>query len=174
MWYHILYACYNNNSLWHYTPLCITSHTVYLWYHIQYIWYHTYCFHDNRASTPDISPTIVDTTATVSVSSHTSVSMHHCINDITTSMEVFALGTRMTSYTLYMTSHSHFMTSMISFYGITTAAFMTEDLLYMTSHPRFMTSHHLYLWHHILYICNITPTMVMNSYTLYLTSNTPC
>ena len=28
VWHHIQYACYHINCLWHYTPLCITSHTV--------------------------------------------------------------------------------------------------------------------------------------------------
>ena len=43
VWHHILYAFYNNNSLWHYTPPCITSHPVYLW-HIQYVRYHHTAF----------------------------------------------------------------------------------------------------------------------------------
>ena len=30
--------------LWHYTPLCITSHPVYLWHHIQYVRYHHTAF----------------------------------------------------------------------------------------------------------------------------------
>ena len=39
-WHPIQYACYHNNCLWHYTPLCITSNPVYLWHHIQYERYH--------------------------------------------------------------------------------------------------------------------------------------
>ena len=44
MWHPIQYACYQNNSLGHYTPLCITSQPVYLWHHIQYVRYHHTAF----------------------------------------------------------------------------------------------------------------------------------
>ena len=39
MWHHIQYACYQNNTLGHYTPLWITTHPLYLWHHIQYVRY---------------------------------------------------------------------------------------------------------------------------------------
>ena len=36
-----------------------------------------YCFHDNTKTIPDISPTMFDITATVSVSSHSLYRRHH-------------------------------------------------------------------------------------------------
>ena len=118
---------------------------------------------------------------------HHTNSKHICIDvalyhDITTSVYVITLGTRMTSHPIYITTHSHFITSMIMFYDITNTAFMTSDLLYMTSHPLFRISHHfmydikstlsdlmstvsvsshpptsqpLYGWNHIQYFCDI-------------------
>ena len=77
VWCHIQYALHDMNSLWHHTPICMTSHPVYLWHDIQYIWYHTYCFHDNTTTIPDISPTIFDITAMVSVSSQLLYRWHH-------------------------------------------------------------------------------------------------
>ena len=65
------------NPLWHHTPICMISHPLYLWHHIQYIWYHSYCFHDNTMTIPDISPTIFDIRATVSVLSHPLYQWHH-------------------------------------------------------------------------------------------------
>ena len=144
-------------------PIYLMSHIMLSWQHkdstlhlTHNIWHHSHCI------------------CVITQMTDTCEWMYHCIDDITTCMEVITLGTHMTSYILYLTSNSHFMTSMISFYDITTTAFMTSDLLYMTSHPWFMTSHPLYLWHHSHYICNITLTMVVNSYPLYLTSNTLC
>ena len=123
-------------------------------------------FHENKMMIPDISPTVL-TTQPLLLCGHT-----RSINDFTTVMEVFTLGTCMTSYTYYITSNSDFMTSVVSIWDIICTAFMTSDLLYMTSHPWFMTFHPLYLWHHSNYISNITPTMFVNIYQLYLTWNT--
>ena len=81
---------------------------------------------------PDITPTIFGITATVSVLPHP------LYQSITTVLDVIALGTHMTSYTLYMTSQSHFMTSLLSIYDITATAFMTSEPLHMTSPPVFM------------------------------------
>ena len=129
----------------------------------------------------DITHTVSMKTKWLDLTSHplylTSQPLHLCghtrsIEAITTIMKVITLGTCMTLYTLYITSHSHFMTSILIIYDITSTALMTSDLLYMTSHPWFMTSHPLYLWHHSHYICNIIPSMFVNTYQLYLTSKT--
>ena len=168
VWHYILYAWHPMNTLSHHTRIGMTSHPVYLWHHIHYNCYHPYCFHENTTTIPVISPTIFDITATTSVWSYP---FYRCYHNNYVSHHT---GTHMTSYTLYITSHSHFMTSILSIYDITNTAFMTSDLLYMTSHPQFMTSHPLYLWYHSHYICNITPTMFLNTYQLYLKSNTRC
>ena len=168
VWHHIQYAWHHMNTLWHHTHINRTSHPLYLWHHVQYICYPPDCFHENTATIPVISPTIFDISATAAVWSHPFYRCHH--NNY---------GSHHTWHTydiIHTTSHhiNTFMTSMLSDYDITTTAFMTSDLLYMTSYPRFMTSHPLYLWHHSHYICNITPTMFVNAYQLYLTSNTLC
>ena len=123
---------------------------------------------------------------------HTSVSMYHCIHDIT-SVLLITLGTPMTSYPIYIISHSHFMTSKITFYDITNIAFMTSELLYMISHPIFRTSHHFmydikstvsdltstvcvssqppYRWHHSHYMHGIITSIYVTSHPLYLLHN---
>ena len=156
------------NSLRHHTPICMTSHPVYLWHHIQNILYHPYCFHENTTTIPKISPTIFDITAPASVLSHQLYWCHHN-----------SYGSHHTWHTydiIYTLHHVTFtlVTSILCSYDITTTAFMTSHLLYMTSHPRFMTSHPLYLWPHGHYICNITPTMFVNTYQWYLIWNTLC
>ena len=98
----------------------------------------SYCFYENT-TIPDITPTIFDITATVSVLQQL------LYQSITTVLEVFPIGTHMISYTLYMTSQSHFMTSFLSIYDITATAFMTSDPLHITSPPEFITSHPLSL-----------------------------
>ena len=117
------------------------QHNIYTWHLTHYIRHHSHCI------------------CVITQMTHTSVSMYRCHHNKYGSHHIWS---PMTSYT----PHSNFMTSMISFYDITTTAFMTSDLLCMTSHPWFMTSPPLFLWHHSHYICNITPTMVVNSYPL--------
>ena len=105
-----------------------------------------YHFHENTTTIPDISPAIFDITATVSVSSHRwHTPLYRRISLLMTSQQVCKsshLGTRMTSYPIYIPSHSHYMTSMIMFNVIKYKEFMTSDLLSMTSYPFFRTSHH--------------------------------
>ena len=110
----------------------------YTWHHTHYIWHH---------STVSVLP-------------------HPLYQSITTVLEVIALGTHMTSYTLYMTSQSHFMTSLLSIYDITATAFMTSDTLHMTSPPGFMTSHSLLLWHHRHYLCEYISTIFNIKHTV--------
>ena len=54
------------------------------------------------------------------------------------------------------------------------SVFMTSQPLH-SWHQTFYIWHHIHgLWHLIPYSCHITPTMFVNSYPLYLTSNTLC
>ena len=78
----------------------MTSYPIYMISHI--------LFHENKTTMPAISPTVFDITATASVCSHV---LYQCLPTI---MEVFSLGTHMTSYTPYITSNSDFMTSIVS------------------------------------------------------------
>ena len=106
MWHHIQYACYQSNCLWHHTPLCdrgthihytcdITAtnwchhsqhiygiiyntyaitillswqHNDYTWHLTHHIWHHSHCISVNTQM------------------AHTSISMCHSIDDITTSV----------------------------------------------------------------------------------------
>ena len=122
-----VYQFYHTHSLYditHYTygisfsmhgntcPLtpCIgmTSHPVYLWHHMQYIWYHPYCFMKTKQIYLTSHPLYL-TSQPLDLCGDT-----HSINDFTTIMEIFTLGTRMSSYTPYITLNSDFMTSIIS------------------------------------------------------------
>ena len=108
VWYHIQYAWHHMNTLWHHTRIGMTLPTVYLWHHIQYIWYHPYCFMKTKWLYLAFHPLYL-TSKQMQLCDHT-----RSINAFTTIMEVFTLGTRMTSYTPYITSNSDFMTSIIS------------------------------------------------------------
>ena len=55
---------------------------------------------------------------------------------------------------------------LLSIYDITATAFMTSYTLHRTSPPGFMTSRP--------YPCDITDTIFVNTYQLYLTSNRRC
>ena len=147
----------------------VTSHPVYLWHLIQYIWYHPYCYHhENKTTLTGISPTVFDITATASLWPHL---LYQCRPNNYGSLHTW--HTYDNIHTLHHTN-SDFMTSIVSIKNITNTVFMTSHPLYMTSHPRFMTSHPLYLWHHSHYNGNITPTMFVNTYQLYLRWNTLC
>ena len=182
----LVHQLYHTNSLYDMThtlcktsqSVCMTSHKHFMTsnpyrYDIthsifmtwqQYIWYHHYCFHENT-TIPDITPTIYDITATVSVL------QHPLYQSITTVLEVIPLGTHMTTYTLYMTSQSHFMTSFLSIYDITATAFMTSYPLHRTSPPGFMTSCPLSLWNHRHYLCEYISTIFNIKHTVRRQSN---
>ena len=190
LWHHIQYACYHSNCLWHYTPLCITSHPVYLTsYPICTL--SPYCFHDNTTPIPDISPTIFDITATLSVSSHRwHTHLYLCITLSMTSQQVCKSShlthiwhfTESTSHHIrtlwhqcswFMTSqtlHSWHQTSSIWHHihslGHHTTFCMTSSPLYLTSRP-------LYLCHHSHPIDDITATIWMVSQPVYLWHHIP-
>ena len=168
VWHHSQYAWHHMNTSFRHTHIGMTSQRVYLWHH---------------NTVYDINATAFMKIQWLYLTSHplylTSKPLYLCCNircivAITTIMEVIPLGTRMTSYTLYMTSQSHFMTSFLSIYNITATAFMTSDSLHMTSPPGFMTSCPLYLWHHIHYVCEYMSTIfnikhrVLRHYNHYL------
>ena len=145
------------------TILLSWQHNDYTWDLSHHIWHHSHCI------------------CVITQMARTSVSMHHSIDDITTSVYNVTFGTR-------MASHSHFMTSMIMFYDITNTAFMTSDFFSMTSHPLFRKSHHFmydinstlsdltstvsvssnpsYRWHHSHYMNGITSSISVTSYPL--------
>ena len=149
-----------------------------------------YCFHDKTSTIPDMSPTIFDITATVSVSSpkwHThlyrciTVSMisqvckssqlahvWHCTKS--TSHHIHSLWYQWSCFMTSQTLHSwHQMSSIwhhIHSLGHHTTLCMTSIPLYLTSHP-------LYLCHHTHHIDDITATIWMVSDPVYLWHHIP-
>ena len=140
--------------------ICMTSHSVCMTSHEHFMTTHPYkyditssifmtsypiyiispiLFHENKTTIPGISLTVFDITP-LNLCGHT-----RSINAFIKIMEVFTLGTRMTSYTSYITPNSDFMTSIVSIQDITNTAFMTSHPIYITSHPQFMTYHLLFL-----------------------------
>ena len=174
----------------------MTSHTIYMWYPIHYIYDILSTMYDNT------TVCIVDTTLGICVISfalqmtshplyHTKpqyLSCHiHFRHDITAPVSDIAPNVSFSFQRLHCFhthhcicchkkwQHTHYICDIIcSIYDIISTAFMTSDLLCMRSHAQFITSHPLYLWHHSHYIGNITPTMSVNTYHLYLTWNTLC
>ena len=134
---HPLYLCHQTQCINFITPICcmklypvcMTSHSVCMTSHKHFMTPHPYryditciifmtsypvymispiLFPENKTTLAGISPTVFDITAT-HLCGHT-----RSINAFTTIMEVFTLGTRMTSHTPNITSNSDFMTSIIS------------------------------------------------------------
>ena len=168
VWHHIQYAWHHMNTLWHHTHTGMTSHAVYLWHHIQYTWYHPYYFMKIKTNIPGISPTEFDITATASVWSHP---LYQCLHNNYGSLHTW--HTYDIIHTLY---HIKFRLYDINHQYLGHHKHCIHDIRspIWTWHPRFMTPHPLYLRHHSPYIGNITPTMFVNTYQLYLTWNPLC
>ena len=169
VWYHIPYTFDILSTIFmtSYLP-CMTTqqcvlllpHSAYIWYHLHYMWYHIPSITPNH-SIYHVTSTSGMTSQPLYQTSHQLYLFHHNISNAVTPT--------------FLWQHTHYICDIIcTIYDIISTAFMISDLLYMRSHPQFITSHPLYLWHHSHYISNITPTMSMNTYQLYLTWNTLC
>ena len=154
------------NSLWHYNPIGMTSHPVYLWHHIQYICYHPYCFRDNTTNGPGISSTIFNFTATVSVLSHPLYQRHHNKYGSHHTWQTYDIIHTLhhITFILYDINPHHLWHHNLCVHDIRSPIYDITSTVYDISSP--------YLWHHSHFIWNITPTMFVNSYPLYLTLNT--
>ena len=88
------------STLWVHTILVTTSHLLHSWHHTHYIWYHT---HDNTKVLSAISPSISDTTSTVSVSSNPGYQLHftHSLYVITHYMYDITFSIHDITWTLY-------------------------------------------------------------------------
>ena len=97
VWHLMHYTERHIHSLWLHTIVVITLHPLHSWHHTHYIWQHT---HHNTNVISAISPTISDTTSTVSVSSNLVFLLYytHSFNDITP---------------LYIGHHTHYMYNVI-------------------------------------------------------------
>ena len=113
-------------TLWVHTIVVTTLHPLHSWHHTHYIRHHT---HDNTKVISGISPSISDTTSTVSVSSSTVYQLYYTdsLNDITHYMYDITFSS------VCMTSHEHFITSLLYRYDITSSIFMTSYPIYMIS-----------------------------------------
>ena len=141
VWYLMYFTWRPIHSLRLNTIFVITLHPLHSWHHTHYIWHHT---HYNTKVISAISPTLSETTSTVSVSSNPVYQLYHnnSLDDITQTLS-------MTSYSVCMASHEPFMTSHWSMYNIT-------PIIYMTSYPIYMISHILLSWQHSEYTLNLT------------------
>ena len=114
--------CHNTHLFDDITPfLGMTSHPLYVQYHITYIRHHTHILWDHttlcmtsHAFFLDITPSISDTTSTLSVSSRPVHKLYH-----TNSLYAITHTLCMKSQSVCMTSHEHFMTSYPYRYDIT-------------------------------------------------------
>ena len=136
-----------------------------------------YCFHDNKTTIPGISPSIFDTTATVSVSSHKwHTHLYRCSAVSMTSQQVCKSShlahiwnhTQSTSHHIhtlwhqwscYMTSQTLHSCHQISCIWHHIHSLGHQTTLCMTSSPLYLTRVHC--------ICVITPTLSMTSQPLY-------
>ena len=170
VWYLMHFTLRPIHSLRLNTILVITLHPLHSKHHTHYIWDHT---QDYTNVISAISPTISETTSTVSVSSNPVYQLYHnhSLDDITHTIS-------MTSYSVCMVSHEPFITSHHSMYNITPIIFMTSYPIYMISHILLSWQHndytwHLthYIWHHSHFICVITQVTTHITVSMYCCIN---
>ena len=149
----------------------------------------TILFHDNTTYIPDMSPTIFDITATVSMSSHRRHTLYRWIAVLMTSQVCKSshlahvwYHTQSTSYHIHTLWHqwSCFMTlqTLHSLHQISSIWHHIHPLghqttLCMTSSPQYLTSRPLYLCHHTHHIDDITATIWMVLHPVYLWHHIP-
>ena len=151
-----------------------------------------YCFHDNTTTIPDISPTIFDITATVSMSSHRwHTHLYQCIAVSMTSqvcksshLAHVRQHTQSTSHHIHTLWHqwSCFMTSQTlhSWHQISSIwhyihSLWLHTIIVMTLHPLHSWHHTPYIWNHTHSNTNIIsaiwPTISNTTSTLSVSSN---
>ena len=186
---HPLYLCHQDQCINYTTPtLCMTSHTLYVWHHSQYVWHHmNTLWHHTR----------------IGMTSHTVYLWHHNnIYDINATA-FMKTQLYLTSHTLYVTSQPLYLSCNTRCIDWSQQFRKLSDLAHIWHHTHstwhhnhtlwhhssvFMTSQPLHSWHQIPYIghhlqglcplvpypCDITDTIFVNTYQLYLTSNRRC
>ena len=151
-----------------------------------------YCFHDNTMTIPDISPSIFDTTATVSVLLHKwQTHLYRCSAVSMTSLQVCNSShlahvwhhTQPTSHHIHTLWHqcSCYMTSQTLHLWPQTSSMWHHiysighhTTLCMTSSPLYLTTRPLCLCHHTHPIEDITETIWMVSHPIYLCHHMHC
>ena len=136
-----------------------------------------YCFHDNTMTIPDISHSIFDTTATVSVSSHKwHTHLYRCSAVSMTSQQVCKSShlahvwhhTWSTSHHIHSLWHNDHVTwhHKHCIHDIRSPLYdITSTLLDIT--PLYIWHQVHCIWPHVHCICVITPTLLMTSQQLY-------
>ena len=173
IWHHVQYAWHHINSLWHHTTICMISHPVHLWHGIHimdafmttqrpYLTSHPlyltsqalYLYHHTH-----------DTHICIDVSlfrwHHNKYGSHHTCHlyDIIHTLHDITL-------TLYEINDQYSWHNNHCIHDIRFPLYDITSTVYDILSPIPVTSEPLYL--------KITPTMGLNSYPLYLTSNTAC
>ena len=174
--------------------ICMTSYPLYMTSHKLFVTSHHLIYYI-KLNISDITSTISDLTSTVSMSSHPPYRWYHShyIYDIRSSISV-------TSYPLYLWHNTHdvWHHSPVCLWHHTRHMYdiicTTEDGTSTLSHKTtvFMMSHALQAWHHAhsirhcthcifvittspliphLLLYDITPTLCLTSYALYITSH---
>ena len=156
------------NSLRHHTPICMTSHPVYLWHHIQYTWYHPYFFHDNTMTIPVLSPTIFDITGTVSVPLHPLYKWHHNKYGNHHTWHTYDIMNTQhdITFTLYDINPHHLRYHNHGFHEIRSPIYDIRSTVYGISSPIPVTSQSLYLKHHTHYGCEFISTIFKIKHTV--------
>ena len=184
-----LYLCHQDQCINYTMPtLCMTSHTLYVWHHSQYAWHHmNTLWHHSR----------------ISMTSHTVYLWHHNIIYDINATAFMKTQLYLTSHPLYLTSQPLYLccnTRSIDqsqqFWKLShlahiwhpthstwhhnhtlwhhSSGFMTSQPLHSWHQIPYIGRHLQGLWHLVPYPCDITYTIFVNTYQLYLTSNTRC
>ena len=156
------------STLWVHTIVETTLHPLHSWHHTHYIRHHT---HDNTKVISAISPSISDTTSTVSVSSNPVYQLHytHSLYDITHYMYDITFTMHDITWTFYNITpvyvwyHTQYIYDIIfSVYDIThTISLKQNNYTWHLTHS---------VWHHSHCICVATRTLSMPSQQLWKSS----
>ena len=157
------------STLWVHTIVVTTLHPLHSWHHTHYIWHHT---HDNTKVITATSPSISDTTSTVSVSSNPVYQLYytHSLYDTTHYMYDITFSMNDITWTLYdiipieVWHHILYIYDIISnIYGITHT---------VSWKPNVSTLHLTHsLWYHSHVICVVAPALSMPSQQLWRSSH---
>ena len=164
--YDILCTIYNvTSTLWVHTVVVTTLHPLHSWHHTHSIRHHT---HDNTKVISVISPSISDTTSTVSVSSKPVYQLcyTHSVYDITHYMYDITFSVHDITWTfcditpIQVWHHIQYIYDIISnIYDIThTVSWKQYEYTWHFSHC---------IWHHSHCICVVTPALSMPKQLLW-------
>ena len=159
VWHHSQYAWHHMKTLWHHTRIGMTSHTIYLWY---------------LNNIDDIDATAFMKTQ-LYLTSHplhlTSQPLYLCCNThcIDQSQQFWK-----SSHLAHILHHTHSTWHHNHTLWHHSTIFMTSQPLHSWHQIPYIWHHLHCLWHLVPYHCDITNTIFLNTYQLYLTTNIRC